>query len=94
MDLYLSDQAADAIPALALLRLSSAELRARARKIKLALEALPMKTAVGEGKAHIGGGTMPSSVIPSVTLELRPLNLSVTELAARLRAGSAPVEAK
>ena len=34
---------------------------------------------------------MPSSVIPSVTLELRPLNLSVTELAARLRAGSPPV---
>ena len=29
--------------------------------------------------------------IPSVTLELHPLNLSLTALAARLRAGSPPV---
>ena len=50
-----------------------------------------MKTTVGEGKAQIGGGSLPRSVIPSVTLDLRPLNLSVTELAARLRAGSPPV---
>jgi len=91
VDLYLSDRAADSIPGLAMLRVSNEELLARANKIKLALEALPMKTTVGEGKAQIGGGSLPRSVIPSVTLDLRPLNLSVTELAARLRAGSPPV---
>ena len=91
VDLYLSELAADAIPDLAMLRVSNDELRVRASKIKLALEALPMKTTVGEGKAQVGGGTLPRSVIPSVTLELRPLNLSLTELAARLRAGSTPV---
>jgi L-seryl-tRNA(Ser) seleniumtransferase len=91
VDLYLSDRAADSIPTLAMLRVPIDELRARAGKIKLALEALPMKTTVGEGKAHVGGGTLPRSVIPSVTLDLRPLNLSVAELAARLRAGSPPV---
>src|SRR2546425_894485 len=50
--LYLSDRAADSIPALAMLRVSNDELLARASKIKLALEALPMKTTVGEGKAQ------------------------------------------
>ena len=91
VDLYLSDRAADSIPALAMLRVSNDGLRARANKIKLALEALPMKTTVGEGKAQVGGGTLPRSVIPSVTLDLRPLNLTLTELATRLRAGSPPV---
>jgi L-seryl-tRNA(Ser) seleniumtransferase len=91
VDLYLSDRASDSIPALAMLRVSIDKLRARAGKIKLALEALPMKTTVGEGKVQVGGGTLPRSVIPSITLDLRPLNLSVTELAARLRAGSPPV---
>ena len=91
VDLYLGDRAADSIPALAMLRVSNDELGARASKIKLALEALPMKTTVGEGKAQIGGGTLPRSVIPSVTLDLRPLNLSLKELATRLRAGSPPV---
>jgi len=91
VDLYLSDRAADSIPALAMLQVSNGELGARASKIKLALEALPMKTTVGEGKAQVGGGTLPRSVIPSVTLDLRPLNLTLTELATRLRAGSPPV---
>ena len=91
VDLYLSDRAAVAIPALAMLRVSNDELRVRASKIKLALEALPMKTTVGDGKAQVGGGTLPRSVIPSVTLDLRPLNLSLKELATRLRAGTPPV---
>jgi len=91
VDLYLSDRAADSIPALALLSVSSDKLRARASKIKLALEALPMKTTIGEGKAQVGGGTLPRSILPSITLDLRPLNLSLPQLAARLRAGSPPV---
>jgi L-seryl-tRNA(Ser) seleniumtransferase len=91
VDHYLSDRAADSIPALAMIRVSNDELLARASKIKLALEALPMKTTVGEGKAQIGGGSLPRSVIPSVTLDLRPLNLTLTELATRLRTGSPPV---
>jgi L-seryl-tRNA(Ser) seleniumtransferase len=91
VDLYLSDQAAYSIPTLAMLRVSNDELRVRASKIKLALEALPMKTTVGDGKAQVGGGTLPRSVIPSITLDLHPLNLSLTEFATRLRAGSPPV---
>ena len=50
-----------------------------------------MKTTIGEGKAQVGGGTLPRSILPSITLDLRPLNLSLPQLAARLRAGSPPV---
>ena len=91
VDLYLSGRAEETIPALTMLRASTEELHARAEKIKLALEALPMKTVIGEGKSQIGGGTLPRSAIPSVTLDLQPLNISVTDFAARLRGGSPPV---
>ena len=74
-----------------MLRVSNDELHARASKIKLALEALPMKTTIGEGNAQIGGGTLPRSSVPSVTLDLQPLNMSVDNLAARLRVGKPPV---
>ena len=91
VDLYLTGRAQETIPALTMLRASTEELHARAEKIKLALEALPMKTVIGEGKSQIGGGTLPRSAIPSVTLDLQPLNISVTDFAARLRGGSPPV---
>jgi len=90
-DLYLAGREGEAIPALAALRVSKSELEGRAKRILTALEALPMKTAVGEGKAQIGGGTLPRSVIPSVTLELQPLNMPLAEFAARLRSGVPPV---
>ena len=91
VDLYLSGQAPESIPALKLLCVPNDALRARAAKIKLALEALPMKTVIGEGKSQIGGGTLPRSTIPSVTLDLQPLNMSLGDFAARLRAGTPPV---
>ena len=91
VDFYLSDRAVGSVPALAMLRVSNDELHARASKIKLALEALPMKTTIGEGNAQIGGGTLPRSSVPSVTLDLQPLNMSVDNLAARLRVGKPPV---
>ena len=91
VDLYLSNQAPDSIPILAMLRVSNDKLRARATKLKLALEAMPMKTTIGEGQAQVGGGTLPRSMVPSVTLDLRPLNLSLTEFAARLRVGTPPI---
>jgi len=91
VDLYLNGLAPDAIPALALLRTPHQEMHARAKKIALALEALPMKTTIGEGTSRIGGGTLPRSVLSSVTLDLLPLNMSVDDFAARLRAGTPPV---
>ena len=90
VDLYLNGQT-DSIPALNMLRASPGELLRRAKRIVTALEALPMKTTIGEGKSQIGGGTLPRSALPSITLDLLPLNMSLGDLATQLRAGTPPV---
>src|SRR5438128_6854673 len=57
VDLYLSGPATDSIPALAILGTPTAALQGRAKKIVIALEALPMKTAIGQGESQVGGVT-------------------------------------
>jgi len=91
VDLYLQGSACDAVPVLAMLRVSNDELRARAEKVVAALNGLPLKTTIGVGKAQIGGGTLPRSVIPSVTVDLLPEKMGLAELASRLRSGTPPV---
>lgn len=80
-----------AVPVLRLIRSSLKELGDRANRLALALEALPMKTTIGDGQSQIGGGSLPRSVLPSITLEMRPLSMSVQELSSRLRRGAVPV---
>lgn len=91
VDLYWAGTAVEGVPVLALLNLSNDELRARAEAILAALADLPLKTKMSEGKAQLGGGTLPRSNVSSVTLELRPAGIAPQELAARLRAGTPPV---
>ncbi len=67
VDLYLSNRATDSVPALAMLRVSNDKLRARASKLRLALEALPMNTTLGESHAPVGGGTSPRRGVPPHT---------------------------
>src|SRR4029077_19892679 len=86
-----SGAAEQSLPTLAMLRASREELQERARKMMSALEGCPTKVVIGEGKAQLGGGTLPRSVIPSVTLEFQPLTISLTDLAPRLRSGIPPV---
>jgi L-seryl-tRNA(Ser) seleniumtransferase len=40
---------------------------------------------VGRGEAQVGGGTLPRTKIASVTLDVRPADISPDELARRLR---------
>ncbi len=83
----------DSTPDLPLTRMLSAQietdLKPRAERLleKLNHDAV----AIGEGISRCGGGTMPKAQIPSLTLDLRPANLSLTKLAERLRKGSPPV---
>ena len=74
-----------------LLRATNEELRARAEKILGALEGVAAKVTVGEGKAQVGGGTLPKAEIASVTLDVLPRSGSLAELAARLRMGAPPL---
>ncbi|MEQ1859013.1 MAG: L-seryl-tRNA(Sec) selenium transferase [Chthoniobacteraceae bacterium] len=89
-ELYLSG-AHDSVPMLAMLRVSTNELRARCEKLVAALAGLPLAARVGGGNAQVGGGTLPQSEIPSITLDLMPAKLPLDELAARLRTGTPPV---
>jgi L-seryl-tRNA(Ser) seleniumtransferase len=88
VDLYLSG-GANGVPALAMMQLSNDELHQRAEKIIARLQDLPFRTEIGEGKAQIGGGTLPRSIIRSVTLDFAGDDLPA--FAARLRRGRPPV---
>ncbi len=79
------------VPILQMLAIPNDALRARAEKIIKALADLPVLAKVGSGQAQPGGGTMPKSVIPSVTLDLLPSKMTLADLAARLRTGTVPV---
>jgi L-seryl-tRNA(Ser) seleniumtransferase len=91
VDLYLSGRAAEAVPVLTMLQISDDALRSRAENILAAVTGLPLKARVGEGKAQLGGGSLPRSIIPSVAIELQSATLSPGDLAARLRLGTPPV---
>ena len=90
VDLHL-DQKIGEIPALALLQTSEDELRARAAAIASSLADLPVKIAIGRSKAKVGGGTLPKSNVPSVTIDFVPKDCSLPEFAASLRASNPPV---
>ena len=90
VDLHL-DQKIDELPALAALKISEDALRGRAVAISSSLQGLPATIAIGRGKAKAGGGTLPNSNVPSVTIDIVPGNSSVAEFAAILRASNPPV---
>jgi L-seryl-tRNA(Ser) seleniumtransferase len=79
------------IPVIEMLRMPNDELRTRAQKIIFALGGLPLQASVGAGRAQVGGGTLPRSVIASVTLDLAHHTTPPQEFAARLRAAIPPV---
>jgi len=90
VDLYLAAKSSE-LPVLAMLNITGDELRARAEVLLAQIRDLPLHTAIGEGKAQIGGGSLPRAVIPSVTLDLQPYKISVKDFAARLRRGLPPI---
>ncbi len=91
VDLYLASREKE-IPVLAMLRMGTDALRARAETLLAALADLPLAASLGETVACVGGGTMPRAKLPSVTVDLRPTaTLPLAEIAARLRAGTPPV---
>jgi len=90
VDLQLDQKIAE-IPTLALLQTSEDALRARAAAIASNLEDLPMEIAIGRSEAKTGGGTLPKSNVPSVTIDFLPRDCSFAEFAASLRASNPPV---
>lgn len=79
------------IPLLAMLHAPNEELQARALKIIAALDGLPLTASIGRGRAQIGGGALPRSILRSTTLEIAHNKLRPQELAARLRSHIPPI---
>jgi L-seryl-tRNA(Ser) seleniumtransferase len=88
-DAYLRGESGVAV--LDMLRVTNDDLRVRAERIVAALDGLPLAARIGAGRAQVGGGTLPRSVIPSLTLDLAHHTLEPQELAARLRDQTIPV---
>jgi L-seryl-tRNA(Ser) seleniumtransferase len=79
------------VPVLEMLNVGCDELRARAASIVAALVGLPLVVRVGEGRAQLGGGTLPRSSVASVTVDLAHRSLKPQELALRLRQQAPPI---
>jgi L-seryl-tRNA(Ser) seleniumtransferase len=92
VDLHLNRALAE-IPALALLRVPKDELRARAADMLVRLRGLPLQITIGRGVARVGGGTLPKSIVPSVTIDILPENCSVHDFANALRKSVPPIVA-
>ena len=90
VDLHLRESTSE-IPALALLQVSKDELRARGAAIFSRLQGLPLQIAIGRGKAKVGGGTLPRSIMSSITIDIVPENCSVADFARTLRTATPPV---
>ncbi len=90
VDLHLN-QVTSEIPALALLQIPKDELRARAAAMVTRLQGLPVKITIGSATSKIGGGTLPRSILPSITLDFLPEAGSVQNFARVLRHSVPPV---
>jgi L-seryl-tRNA(Ser) seleniumtransferase len=89
VDLHLN-QVTSEIPALALLQIPKDELRARAAAIVTRLQGLPLKITIGSGTGKAGGGALPKSIVPSITIDILPENFSLEEFALALRRSVPP----
>lgn len=85
----------DAIPFLRMLRMPATEVRARAEALQEQLKAAAhLKTEIISGESLIGGGSAPTSVLPTFILAVTAGTLSADELATRLRRHKPPVVAR
>jgi L-seryl-tRNA(Ser) seleniumtransferase len=85
----------DAIPALNMMRLSRADVGARAQAVAGALRMLPgLKVEVIDGESVIGGGAAPSAVLPTRLLALAVDDRGADDFLAQLRGATPPVIAR
>ena len=88
VDLHLRGQV---VPLQQMLGASESELRSRAERIAAAIMGAKIRATVGAGKAQVGGGALPQSVIPSLTVDLTIEGMSPAEICDRLRRAKPPV---
>jgi L-seryl-tRNA(Ser) seleniumtransferase len=82
----------DAIPFARMMRLSAEEIRARGEAVQKQLSgAAHLKATIISGESLVGGGSAPTSSLPTFLLAITADSLSADELAARLRHNTPPI---
>ena len=85
----------DAIPFARMMRLSAEEIRLRAEALQSQLRPAPqLKTEVITGESLVGGGSAPTSSLPTFLLAVTSQSLGAGDLAARLRQHNPPIIAR
>ncbi len=85
----------DAIPFARMMRLPAEEIRARAEALQSQLSsASHLKTDIVSGESLVGGGSAPTSSLPTFLLAVTAQSLSADELATRLRNNLPPIVAR
>jgi L-seryl-tRNA(Ser) seleniumtransferase len=85
----------DAIPFARMMRLPAQEIRARAEAMEKQLSAAAgLKSTIISGESLVGGGSAPTSSLPTFLLAITAESLSANELAARLRHNDPPIVAR
>ncbi|HWE03557.1 MAG TPA: L-seryl-tRNA(Sec) selenium transferase [Tepidisphaeraceae bacterium] len=90
VDLLLAGEA-ERLPIRRMMHIPESELHRRAARIVAGLADLPSRTTIGSSFAQVGGGTLPRTKIPSVTIDLLPRLISPSRLLADLRVGRPPI---
>jgi L-seryl-tRNA(Ser) seleniumtransferase len=84
----------DAIPALRMMHLSKVEIGERAEKFVSQIVSSQIGANLADGESLIGGGSAPSSVLPTRLIAITAKKLGANELATRLRRSEPPVIAR
>ena len=85
----------DAIPFARMMRLSAADVCVRAEAMQKRLSgAAHLKITILSGESLVGGGSAPTSALPTFLLAVTAQTLSADELAARLRHNNPPIVAR
>jgi L-seryl-tRNA(Ser) seleniumtransferase len=82
------------VPVLRMIQLSKSEIRQRAEELKSKCTKTSFQSELVDGESLIGGGSAPSSTLPTTLLALTSADQSANELAERLRGSDPPVIAR
>ncbi len=91
--LYLEDDVRTRVPVLNMLSLPPEQLAARARQLLALLKAADdlADLRLADGKSQVGGGSMPTVLLDTTLIAIRPKALSVGAMQAALRSCTVPI---